>query len=63
MPKRDFSKMTDAELRANAALIKNKKALDAAATAKQNQELLKKINQARRGVGGAGGGGFLENLK
>ena len=38
MPKRDFSKMTDAELRANAALIKNKKALDAAATAKQNQE-------------------------
>jgi len=46
MAEKDISKMTDAELRANAAAIK------------KNQELIKQINANRRNFGGAGGGIF-----
>ena len=58
MPNKKFSGMSDAELRASNAVIKNKNAMRSAQTKSNNTEILKQINKLR---GGSGGGGLLGN--
>ena len=58
MPNKKLSEMSDAELRASHAVIKNKNAMRSAQTKSNNTEILKQINKLR---GGSGGGGLFGN--
>jgi alanyl-tRNA synthetase len=58
-----LSQMTNAELRASAAVLKNKKALADAKLAAKNKKIVSNIRASRGGRGGGAGGAFLENLK
>jgi hypothetical protein len=48
--------MSDAELRASSAALKNKKALETENTIRKNKEIVNQIQRLRNGIGGGGAG-------
>jgi hypothetical protein len=53
--KKSISGMTDPELRASGALVKNQKARQTAETIRKNKEIVKQIQKLRGGSLGMGG--------
>lgn len=62
--KKSISNMTEAELRASGALVKNQRARQTAETIRKNKEIVKQIQKLRGGslsMGGRLGGGGAMN--